>query len=114
MDTSATELTSSIQPRWMTITGWILTILPTIMFVAGGAYAAANPEMMKGGMHENGWPLDVVPYLIAAEIICGLLYLFPKTAILGAILLTGYLGGAVATHVRIHDVKGIVPVVFGI
>ena len=41
-----------------------------------------------------------------------MLYLIPRTAVLGAILLTGYLGGAVATHVRAAD--GIFPVVFAV
>jgi hypothetical protein len=114
MDTVNSEPKLLNQPRWMTITGWVLSILPTLMFVGGGAYSAFQPQMMQDGMKENGWPFDVAPYLIAAEIICGLLYLFPKTSILGAILLTGYLGGAIATHVRIHDPKGAVPVVFAI
>jgi hypothetical protein len=114
MATANLEPTSPTQPRWMTIVGWVLTILAAFVFVVGGAYAALHPEMMKEGMQENGWPLDLVPYLVAVEIICGLIYLFPKTAVLGAILLTGYLGGAVATHVRIHDIKGIAPVVIGI
>src|SRR4051812_4913830 len=71
------------QPRWMTILGWILTILPSIMFIAGGVYAGfVNREQMKGGFKELDWPMDVAPYLIAAEIIGGLLYLFPKTSIL--------------------------------
>lgn len=114
MDTLNLEPTPLNQPLWMTILGWVLTVLPTLMFVGGGTYAAVHPEMMQEGMKENGWPADVAPYLVAAEIICGLIYVFPKTSILGAILLTGYLGGAVATHVRIHDLKGAVPVVFGI
>jgi hypothetical protein len=89
------------------------------MFVGGGAYAAIHPEMMQEGMKENGWPADawpadVAPYLIAVEIICGLIYVFPKTSVLGAILLTGYLGGAVAVHVRMHDPKGCIAVIFGI
>ncbi|HZZ41514.1 MAG TPA: DoxX family protein [Tepidisphaeraceae bacterium] len=102
------------QLLWMTIVGWILTIVPTVMFVGGGTYAAIHPEMMRDGFKEMGWPLDVAPYLIAVEIICGLIYVFPKTSVFGAILLTGYLGGAVATHVRIHDPKGVGAVVFGI
>jgi len=85
MDTVNSESKPLSQPHWMTIAGWVLTILPTLMFVGGGAYAASNPQMMQEGMKENGWPSDVAPYLIALEIICGLIYIFPKTSILGAI-----------------------------
>jgi hypothetical protein len=114
MATANLEPASSTQPRWMTIVGWVLTILAAFVFVVGGAFTVVKPEMMQQGMKDNGWPDDVGMYIVAAEIICGLIYLFPKTAVLGAILLTGYLGGAVATHVRIHDIKGIAPVVIGI
>lgn len=102
------------QPRWMTIVGWVLTVLPALMFVGGGAAAAINPQSVTDGYKDVGWPTDVARYLIAVEIVCGLIYVFPKTSILGAILLTGYLGGAVATHVRIHDPKGAIAVVVGV
>jgi hypothetical protein len=102
------------QPRWMTIVGWLITIPPVAMFVGGGLYAAINPKMMLGGFEELGWPADVAPYIVATEILCGLVFLFPKTSILGAILLTGYLGGAMATHIRVHDPKAAVAAIFGI
>jgi hypothetical protein len=48
------------------------------------------------------------------EIGCTLLYLIPPTAVLGAILLTGYLGGAVATHVRLLETQFVVPLLLGV
>lgn len=55
---------------------------------------------MKGFEH-LGYPEHLALALAIVEIGCTLLYLIPPTAVLGAILLTGYLGGAVATHVRL-------------
>jgi hypothetical protein len=50
-----------------------------------------------------GWPADLAPALGALLLACLALYLLPPTAALGAVLLTGYLGGAVATHVRVGN-----------
>jgi len=50
-----------------------------------------------------GYPASVIPVLGLLEIACLIVYLFPRTAALGAILWTGYLGGAVATHVRVGN-----------
>jgi hypothetical protein len=49
----------------------------------------------------------------AIEICCALLYAIPRTAVLGAVLLTGYLGGAIATHVRVGDPSFVTPLVLG-
>jgi hypothetical protein len=50
-----------------------------------------------------GYPADSVVWIGAIELVCLALYLVPRTAVLGALLMTGYLGGAVATHVRISS-----------
>jgi len=50
-----------------------------------------------------GWPLSLAPVLGTILLVSTALYVIPKTSVLGAILLTGYLGGAVATHLRAGD-----------
>jgi hypothetical protein len=63
---------------------------------------------------QMGWP-DGVGFWRALGgllLVCTVLYAWPRTAVLGAVLLTGYLGGAIATHVRIGD--GLFPIVFGL
>ena len=50
-----------------------------------------------------GLPVTIAPDIGILEIVCVLVYLIPRTSVLGAILLTGYLGGAVAIHVRVGD-----------
>jgi hypothetical protein len=57
-----------------------------------------------------GYSESVIPGLGIVLLACVALYLVPRTSVLGAILLTGYLGGAVATHVRVGD--GLFPVLF--
>jgi hypothetical protein len=60
-----------------------------------------------------GWKMDQVTTLGTIELVCVIIYAIPQTSILGAILLTGYLGGATATHVRIHDAF-VGPIIFGV
>ena len=53
------------------------------------------------GTTELGYPAGTVVVIGAIELVCLVLYLIPPTSVLGALLLTGYLGGAIATHVRV-------------
>jgi len=53
------------------------------------------------GTTQLGYPVSVLLGIGTVELLCLVVYMIPRTSILGAILLTGYLGGAVATHVRI-------------
>lgn len=62
----------------------------------------SSPDMTKGFEH-LGWPLHLAVPLGVLELACALLYLIPRTAVLGAILIAGYMGGAIATHVRIGE-----------
>jgi len=53
------------------------------------------------GTTELGYPAGTVVVIGAIELVCLVLYLIPRTSVLGALVLTGYLGGAIATHVRV-------------
>jgi hypothetical protein len=98
----------------MTVVGWVLTGLVTLMMVASGSMKLMNPpELAKQFVEKFGYPGDVTLFIGIVELSCAALYLIPPTAVLGAVLLTGYLGGATATHVRIHD-SFIAPVIVGV
>jgi DoxX-like family len=60
------------------------------------------PAAVEGTV-KIGYPASVIPVLGILQIACLIVYLIPRTAPLGALLWTGYLGGAIATHVRIGD-----------
>jgi len=68
---------------------------------------------LREGFAKFGYPENVMPTIGVCAFGAALLYLIPRTSILGAILLTGYLGGAVATHVRVNDPAFIAPLVVG-
>jgi hypothetical protein len=65
-------------------------------------------------MTKFGFPAELAPWVGASLLIPTILYLIPRTAILGAILLTGYLGGATATQVRVGDAWFLFPVALGV
>lgn len=82
-------------------TGWILSGL-VIAFMVGDAGATLLAiEPIKKATLETGYPLDLMPLIGVLALICLVLYAIPATGVLGAILLTGYLGGAIATHLRV-------------
>jgi hypothetical protein len=102
------------QPKTMTWTGWVITVLIVLMMTASGTMKILNPpQLAEQFTGKFGYPGDVTLYLGIVEISCVVIYLIPPTALLGAVLLTGYLGGAIATHVRIHD-NFIAPAIIGV
>ncbi|KYG66994.1 DoxX-like family protein [Bdellovibrio bacteriovorus] len=60
------------------------------------------PEALEAGAVLQ-WPVELMPTVGTILLICTLLYAIPRTSLLGAVLLTGYLGGAVASHVRVSN-----------
>ncbi len=87
-----------------TISGWALTILLAVFLIglsAGGKFT--EWEGKADMMNKLGWDIPTIKNIGYVEVAVTILFLIPQTAFLGAILLTGYLGGAIATHVRIHD-----------
>jgi uncharacterized membrane protein YphA (DoxX/SURF4 family) len=83
--------------------GWILGILPALLLLFSGVMKLLKSEDVVQGFEHLGWDHRLALALGILEIGCTIVYLIPQTAVLGAILLTGYLGGAIATHVRIGE-----------
>jgi uncharacterized protein YndB with AHSA1/START domain len=89
-------------PAWMSWIGWIISILPALALIASGSVKVMDIKPPEGSP-DIGWSESAMFGLGIVEIGSAVLYLFPPTAVLGAIVMTAYLGGAVATHVRIGD-----------
>lgn len=97
-------------------TGWVLTLLPAVGLILSGVMKFVQPggEEFAKNIDNIGWKMEYVVGLGILELACVAIYPIPWTSVLGAILITGYLGGAIATHVRIGDF-GIIPhIVLGI
>lgn len=99
--------------RKMLWAGRIISALPVLMLLLSGAMKLVKPAPVIEGMARLGYPEHLALAIGILEIGCTVVYLIPRTAVLGAILLAGYLGGATATHVRIGD-PFFAPVLLGV
>ncbi len=83
--------------------GRILSGLVVLFLIPDGIFKFIKPAPVVEAFAHVGWPVSLANTLGILLLVCTALYVFPRTSILGAILLTGYLGGAVATHLRAGD-----------
>lgn len=77
----------------------------------------AKPAAVVEAFARTGWPVELSATIGAILLVCTVLYVIPRTAVLGAVLLTGYLGGAVATNLRLENPlfsNTLFPVYFGV
>jgi hypothetical protein len=98
-------------------TGRVIAGLIALFMAFDAAMKFAKPKPVAVAFVRTGWPLELSATLGAILATCLVLYVIPRTAILGAILLTGYLGGAVATNLRLENPlfsNTLFPVYFGI
>ena len=97
-------MTDKVPARGQVIAGHVLSGLVILFLLFDAGLKLVSPETaIKYTPPSLGWPLDVptMTMLALLLLIPTLLYIWPRTAILGAILITAYLGGAISTHVRI-------------
>lgn len=94
--------------------GYIISAVPVLMLMMSAVMKfLMGPDIVKG-FADLGWPVSHALPLGIVELVSTILYVIPQTAVLGAILLTGYLGGAIATHARLSEPQFIGPLVFGV
>lgn len=96
--------------------GRILSALPALFLLLDGIAKLVKPAAVVEATVQLGYLDSVIVGLGVVLVACTILYLIPRTAVLGAILLTGYLGGAVATHVRVGGpvFSILMPVILGV
>jgi hypothetical protein len=83
--------------------GRIMSALPALFLLFDGGAKLVQPAPVVEGTVKLGYPVSVILGLGIVLLASTLLYIIPRTAVLGAILLTGYLGGAVASNVRVQE-----------
>lgn len=105
-----------VQAKWMYWLGWVLAAGPVFMLCFSAYMKLSKNPQAVDGFAKMGYPSGALITLGVAELGSTILYLVPQTSVLGAILLTGYLGGAVDVHTRNGDSFGKIatPIVFGI
>lgn len=83
--------------------GRFVSALPVLFLVFDCTIKLLNIQPVVESMQRLGYASDIGPLIGALELFCLTVHLVPRTSVLGAILVTGFLGGAVATHVRVGD-----------
>lgn len=89
------------EPKWTKWTGFALSGLVIAFLLMDAGMKLMQLDIVKSTGLELGWAGETALPLGITLLVCTILYAVPQTAMLGAVLLTAYLGGAVATHVRI-------------
>jgi hypothetical protein len=111
MEASMTTVT--MKRVWV---GRILSWLAALFLLFDGVTKLFKPAFVVEATVRLGYPERVIVGIGVVLVFCTVLYLIPRTAVLGAILVTGYLGGAVATHVRAERswFEIVFPIIFGV
>ena len=114
MSSAATRTVSDA--RWMLWGGRILSFLVVAQLLSSAWFRATHHKLAVAEIVASyGYPESTILSIVIAECAMVVLYLVPQTAVLAAIVMTGYLGGAVATHLRIADTaRAAIPLVVGI
>lgn len=102
-DFMAPQSHGSARSRWMLRIGWGMSALMIIFMIFDSVSKLVLERHVVEATTKIGYPVDVLRPLGITCLACTVLYAIPRTSILGAILLTGYLGGAIASKVRIED-----------
>jgi hypothetical protein len=113
---SVAARSGSTLPKWQIWTGRVLTALSTVFLLFDAVGKFTMPVQVVQACQKLGLPLHLSPILGVLLTVGTLLYILPKTNVLGAVVLTGYLGGAVAIHLRAGGTlfEVLFPVIFGV
>ena len=98
-------------PIWI---GRTLSMIIVLFMLFDGAVKVIKIQPVVEGTVKAGYPESSIIPIGLAALVSAILYAIPQTAVLGAILLTGYFGGAVATHVRLGDANYLFAAMFGV
>ena len=91
---------SAKKPSWA---GRILTGLAVAFLIFDSVIKFSASAAVSQAMNQLGFPVHLAPAIGALELVLLAIYLFPRTSVLGAILWTGYFGGAIVLHVRVGN-----------
>jgi hypothetical protein len=103
MSSIAVPVQETTPKRWMLWTGRVLSLWPVFVVLSSATWKLTRNPWYVAEFGRIGWPESALPLLAFLQLGCILLYVIPRTSVLGAVLLTGYLGGAIATYVRMGE-----------
>ncbi len=95
-------------------TGRIISAVPILLLAFSAIAKLSRADAVIQGMGHYGYPEHLIVAIGTLELLVTLIYAIPRTAFVGAILVTGYLGGATATNVRVGDPSYVTTVLLGV
>jgi hypothetical protein len=81
--------------------GVAVSALVALLMIADGLAGLLQPQLFASDMASDGWSSTTLFPIAVLALVSGIFYAFPRTAVLGAILITGFVGGALAAHLRV-------------
>jgi hypothetical protein len=106
--------TTANSTRGLTRTGWVLTGLVGLFLLVDGGGRVAGFAPYLDGMTQFGYPVSLATPVGLSLLVSTILMLIPRTAVLGSVLVTGYLGGATASQVRLGNPWFLFPIALGV
>ena len=91
--------------QWMLRAGWLVSMMPVAIVLMSARWKLTEDPWYVREWGHIGWQVEKLPWIASLQLVAIVLFLIPRTAVLGAILLTGYMGGAIASYVRIGELK---------
>lgn len=89
--------------RWLFWAGWVVSLWPAFVVGMSAYWKLTRSPFYVAEFGRIGWPLSALTLLACLQLGSMILFLIPPTALLGCVLLTGYLGGAIAAYTRIGE-----------
>jgi hypothetical protein len=112
MPSASQSAATSKKMLWVS---YIISAIPVFLMLTSAIAKFVKPApVVQGFVHQFGFPESYISPIGLLELTCLTIYLIPRTSVLGAILLTGYLGGATVTHLRVGDPAFVGAVIVGI
>lgn len=103
MSTVQVPIRQASGKRWLFWAGWVVSLWPVFVVGMSATWKLTHSPFYVKEFTRIGWPLGRLPLLAFLQLGAAVLFLIPPTAVLGCIILTGYLGGAVAAYTRIGE-----------
>src|SRR6516225_3575388 len=103
MSTVTVQTNEVRTPQWMVWTGRVVSLIPVFVVLMSSRWKLTQTPFYVREWGRIGWQTPALPFIASLQLGAIVLYLIPQTSVLGCVILTGYLGGAIASYVRIGE-----------
>jgi hypothetical protein len=94
---------ASVLKRWLPLIGWLFSLAAVAILLMSARWKLTGTPFYVKEWSRIGWDPAMLPRIAIVQLTCVVLYLTPPTAVLGVVLLTGYLGGAISQYARLGE-----------